>query len=254
MTNHSFITFPIFKEHPEIFCVFTTRIGGFSQSKYSTMNMGLTSGDNIDTVLKNRKQLFEMLNIDEKKLAIPKQIHSDFVTKAIKPGIYDDTDGLYTDNREIILTIQTADCLPVFMYEPNKSVISIVHVGWQGALKGIIIRTLDRLKKDYHIEISNLKIAIGPGIQPTCFEIREDVYSKFPSEFLKKHEDKNKKFLNLQGFVKHQLLDQSVKTNNIYIDSNCTHCDDLHYYSYRRDKNHSGRMMGFLSFRSALNS
>ena len=102
MNNPSIITFPIFEDRPELFCVFSTRIGGFSRNEYSTMNMGLTSGDNIDTVRKNRIHWFNTLSIDEKNLAIPKQIHSAFVKKVTKPGIYDNTDALYTNNEKII--------------------------------------------------------------------------------------------------------------------------------------------------------
>jgi purine-nucleoside/S-methyl-5'-thioadenosine phosphorylase / adenosine deaminase len=254
MKNPSIITFPIFDGYPELFCVFSTRIGGFSENEYSTMNMGLTCGDNINTVKKNRKLWFDTLNIDENKLAIPKQIHSEFVKKVIKPGIYEDTDGLCTENQNIILTIQTADCLPVFIYEPEKKIIAVVHAGWQGALKGIILKALDKLENDHLIENSKLKIAIGPGIQSTCFEVREDVYSKFPLEFLSMHEDPKKKYLDLQLFIKNQFMRQGVSEKNLFIDSTCTHCDNKRYYSYRRDKNHSGRMMGILSFKNALNT
>ncbi len=253
MKNPSIITFPIFEDHPELFCGFSTRIGGFSKNRYSTMNMGLTSGDHINTVKRNRKQWFGSFKIDENKLAIPKQTHSAFVKKATKPGIYEDTDGLYTDNHETILSVQTADCLPVFLYEPNKEILAIVHAGWQGSLKCIIINTLGNLENDYAIQPSKLKIAIGPGIQSTCFEVREDVYSKFPQDFLSKHVDSEKRYLDLQSFIKNQFISRGVFENNIYIDSTCTHCDKQRYYSYRRDKNHSGRMMGIISFKNALN-
>jgi len=254
MKNKSFITFPIFEKFPEIFCTFSTRIGGFSKNKYSTMNMGLTSGDNIDTVRKNHKHLFDSLGIDEKKLAIPKQIHSAFVKKVNKPGIYNDTDGLFTDNQEIILSLQTADCLPVFLYEPESKIIAILHAGWQGSAKGIILKALGKLEIDFEIQTDKLRVALGPGIQSSCFELREDVFSKFPAEFLYKHDDLGKRYLDLQSFVKNQFISRGVIESNIFVDSTCTHCENKKYYSYRRDKNHSGRMMGIISFRNALNT
>jgi len=253
MNNRSFIKFPIFENHPELFCIFSTRIGGFSQNEYSTMNMGLNSGDNIDIVKKNRKQLFKMLKIDNKKLAIPKQIHSASVKKVTEPGIYPDTDALFTNSQDVLLSVQTADCLPLFVYEPDQKVIAVIHAGWQVTLKGIVTRTLEVLINEYSIQVSNLKIAVGPGIQSSCFEVREDVYSKFPAEFLSKHEDSEKRYLDLQSFVKNQFVSRGVLEKNIYIDSTCTHCDDDRYYSYRRDKNHSGRMMGIISLKNALN-
>jgi len=253
MINKSFITFPIFKEFPDIFCAFSTRIGGYSQNLYSNMNMGLTSGDNIDTVRKNRKHWFEYLNIDEKKLVIPNQTHSAFVKRVNKPGIYEDTDGLYTDNMEVILSVQTADCLPVFLYEPERKIIAIVHAGWQGSKKGVILKTLEKLEIESETQTNKLRVAIGPGIQSSCFELREDVFSKYPAEFLYEHEDPEKKYLDLQSFVKSQFTSRGVIESNIFVDSSCTHCENLKYYSYRRDKNHSGRMMGIIGFTNALN-
>jgi len=254
MKNKSFITFPIFEEFPEIFCAFSTRIGGFSDNKYSTMNMGLTSGDNIDIVRKNRKHWFDSLGIDDKKLAIPKQIHSASVKRVNKPGIYNDTDGMYTNFKDIVLSVQTADCLPIFLYEPENKIIAIVHAGWQGSVKGIIIKTLDKLENEFAIQPDKLKVAIGPGIQSSCFELREDVFSKYPAEFLYEHADSEKKYLDLQSFIIGQFISRGIIESNIFIDYSCTHCENQKYFSYRRDKNHSGRMLGIICFKNALNT
>jgi YfiH family protein len=253
MNNASYITFPIFNNHPELFCVFTTRLGGFSKNKYSTLNLGLSSGDKIGVVKKNRKYVFDLLKIEEDKLAIPKQIHSAFVKNASEPGMYSETDALYTNSIEILLSVQTADCLPIFVYDPNKKVIAVIHAGWKGSLKGIVPKTLELLIKEFAIDTINLKIAIGPGIQGTCFEVREDVYSKFPDIFLKEHESNEKKYLNLQAYIKNQLMVNGIVENNIYIDTTCTHCDTDRFYSYRCDKDQSGRMMGIIGFKKVLN-
>jgi YfiH family protein len=254
MNSPSYINFPIFDHYPELFCIFSTRIGGFSKNEYSTMNMGLTSGDKIDIVNKNRKHLFKMLKVEEEKLAISKQIHSAFVKKVTKPGVYTDTDALFTNRQDFLLSVQTADCLPVFMYDPNKKVIAAIHAGWQGSLRGIVSETLALVIKEYAIHPNNLKIAIGPGIQGTCFELREDVFSQFPNQFLKMHENKETKYLDLQSFIKSQLVRCGVIENNIYIDTTCTHCDDKRFYSYRRNKNKSGRMIGIIGFKNVLST
>lgn len=254
MKNSSFITFPIFENYPEIFCVFSTRIGGFSKNTYSTMNMGLTSGDNIDIVRKNRKTWFKFLKIDENRLAIPKQNHSAIVSKVIEPGIYEDTDALMTNRQDVLLSIQTADCLPIFLYEPETKVIAVIHAGWQGTLKGIVPNTIVNLKNEFDINPRLLKIAFGPGLQGSCFEIRQDVFSNFPEEYLDEHKDEEKRYLNLQAYIENQLIDMDIKKENIYNDLSCTHCQIDKYYSYRCDKNQSGRMMGIISFKNALNA
>ena len=112
---------------------------------------------------------------------------------------------------------------------------------------------LEKLENEFLIQIDKLKIAIGPGIQSSCFEVREDVFSKFPDQFLYNHESPEKKYLDLQSFVKNQFINQGVIESNIFVDSSCTHCEKQKYYSYRRDKNHSGRMLGIISLKNALN-
>jgi len=253
MDNQSYITFPVFDKFPEIICAFSTRIDGHSIGKYSSLNIGLSTGDDRETVLKNRSKFYERFELNENQIAIPGQTHSTNVKYAEKGGNYSNADALYTNKTNIYLTVQTADCFPVFIYDPIEKVIAVVHAGWQGAVKNILTITLNKIRNDYNVKYENLNVAIGPGIQPTCFEVKKDVFSKFPTIFLKEHPDKSKRYLDLNAFLFAQLIDYGVKTTNIFSDKTCTHCDSKRFYSYRRSGKKSGRMMGIIGMRNQSN-
>jgi len=174
-SDPSMIRFPIFAAFPELVCAFSTRIGGVSKSPYNGQNMGLKTGDNPNDVFRNRKSFFGKLGISEEDIAFSDQIHGKKVGVVFKPGIYESCDALITNEPNTFLAIQTADCFPLFFYEPQQKAVAAVHAGWRGAISGIVPATLDLLVEKYRIRIDQLRVAIGPGLQKECFEVGEDV-------------------------------------------------------------------------------
>lgn len=246
MNNPSYISFPFFDKFPEILCAFSTRNGGFSQNIYSSLNMGLNTGDDRDIILKNRHSFFENLGINAKHIAFQGQIHSANVKSVSKGGNYQNTDALFTTVSGIFLSVQTADCIPIFIYSPDQHAIAVIHAGWRGALSGVLKNSLTLFESDKKDNLKNLYVAFGPALQKTCFEIKEDVYSKVPEKFLLIHKEENRRYLDLQSCLKTQLTENGVVSENIFINKTCTHCDSERFYSYRRDRNNSGRMMGII--------
>ena len=250
MTDTSFITFQIFEQFEELVCAFSTRCGGYSKGVFSSLNMGNIKNDNYDNIMNNRRLFFNKLGIDENSVALPDQIHSSNVKIVSSAGIIPMTDAIVTTTRGLYLGIQTADCFPVFLYAPKKNIVGIVHAGWKGAVHDILMKTTDYLINNFDVLPSQLFIAIGPGLQQECFEIRSDVYKQFPDKFLEKHPDTSKKYLNLSGFLEQQLISLRIPAEQIFIRRDCTKCNQENYYSYRRDGEKSGRMMGIIGMRS----
>jgi YfiH family protein len=249
----SYITFKIFNQFPELVCAFSGRQGGVSRGIYSSFNLGGNTGDSAEAVERNRQFFFNKLGIEKEKVAFAEQIHSSNIGIVDKPGTYPKTDAMICGKEDIFLTIQTADCFPIFVYVPAKKVIAVIHAGWQGVALGIVKNVLQILYYDFNILPSDLHIAIGPGIQRECFEVGEDVYPLFPIEYLADSPVRNKKYLNLQDFIVNQLMnDWSVTKSNIYVDSSCTKCMAKEYYSYRRDGVQSGRMMGIIGIKKGV--
>ena len=249
MNDKSYITFQIFKQFEELVCAFSTRRGGYSKGKFSSLNMGNIKNDDQITVMNNRRLFFKALGIEEGTVALPDQIHSTNIRRVSSPGSIPNTDALVTSKSGLFLSIQTADCFPVFIYCPEKKITSIIHAGWKGAAQNIVKNSIELLIKNLGVLSTDLYVAIGPGLQKECFEVRSDVFEQFPAEFREIHEDSAKRFLNLSGFLKQQLISLKIPAEQIYFSMDCTKCNREKYYSYRRDGDNSGRMLGIIGIR-----
>ena len=249
MSDESYISFQIFEQFEELVCAFSTRRGGHSTGNFSSFNMGNIKADDRITVMDNRRLFYKKLGIVEDNVALPGQIHSANIELVSSPGNVPNTDALFSSKTGLFLGIQTADCFPVFIYCPEKKITGIIHAGWKGAIQNIIIKTIDLMTKNLGVLSADLYIAIGPGLQKKCFEVRSDVFRQFPEEFLESHEDSSKRFLNLSGFLKHQLISLRIPSKQIYVSTDCTKCNREKYYSYRRDGENSGRMLGLIGIK-----
>jgi YfiH family protein len=250
MAPPSFITFSIFQQFPHLICAFSTRYGGESTGIYAAQNMGLNTGDDRQIVTNNRRRFFETVSIPEKQIAFNDQIHSSNVHIAIQPGIYRESDGLMTREKNLFLAVQTADCFPVFLFSSRDQMAAVIHAGWRGTKAGIVATTCDNILSAFHIQPENLYVAIGPGIQKECFEVGLDVSQYYPDQFLSVHTDPEKRYLDLAGFIKRTLIEHGIPDRQIEDRGICTVCDRDRFYSFRRDKQKSGRMIGIIGMRS----
>ena len=188
MTNTSpgYITFRIFESFSELLCVFSTRVGGYSRGLFKGQNLGNKKFDQNKLVDKNRQEFFNHFGITETAVAIPEQIHSSGITFVSSAGIIPQTDALITPTPNVFLVVQTADCFPVFIYDPVQKTCAIIHAGWRGAIQNIITETLKKLETFHKSKKSDIYVAVGPGLQQECFEVREDVYRLFPQQYLRR--------------------------------------------------------------------
>lgn len=164
----------------------------------------------------------------------------------IMPG----TDGLVTDSRNLFLNLTVADCFPVFLFDPKKHVVGLVHAGWRGITSGIVKNAVELLQKSFAADLSSLRAGIGPGIQADHFEIKQDILANFvsyPEQVLERNE---KLFVDLPGILKRQLLESGLKSANIELSPACTYCQTARYFSFRRDKPQKiSPMMAFIGFK-----
>ena len=191
--------------------------------------------------LDNRKSFASSVKFDQNALAIPKQVHSNNVYNVTAPGYLDETDGVISNQKDIVLTIQVADCMPLFLLDVNNENWGLIHSGWQGTAKNIGnegIRQFKELGRDP----KDVKAIIGPSINQCCFEVGPEVSKQFDPDFSIPGKG-DRKMVDLKSVLKHQLINSGVLTKNIMIDDDCTFCRDDLYFSYRRDGEKSGRMV-----------
>ena len=194
----------------------------------------------------SRKEIASKLENNTDNLAIPEQVHSTVVKFARLPGNYPDADGLVTTNSNILLTLKVADCVPVFLYEPLKRIIGLVHSGWRGTVKNIVSNAIE-LMQENGAEPRDIRCFLGPAIGKCCYEVDREV-SQYINDEAKVKMDYDKWKVDLHGQIRYQLTELGVPTNSIGASNICTY-ESPECHSYRRDGENAGRMYAFLSLK-----
>ena len=164
---------------------FFTRVGGVSKGIFKGLNCSKHKGDDDKNVDQNRNlclnYLKERFALDQTpRLIFGNQAHAhktiyipeDFMPSGPLP-IDADLDGYVTKNKNILLTVYTADCCPILFEEPEAKIIGAAHAGWKGSTLGIIENTIN-LMLENGAERKKIKAAIGPCIKQASYEVKND--------------------------------------------------------------------------------
>lgn len=179
-------------------------------------------------------------------LIVPEQVHGNnvaVVSKKENSQSAKGVDGLLTQEKGLALGITTADCLPLLFYEPVSRIIAAVHAGWQGTLRRIGERTVQKIS-GLGGKVDRITVAIGPHIQKCCYDVDAKRATVFEKEFgnsVITRRDK-KFFLDLAKANLNQLLARGVLEENIELLPFCTACDE-NFYSFRKDKENYGKIL-----------
>lgn len=141
------------------------------------------------------------------------------------------SDAAITKKSWLALWILTSDCLPIFLYDPQKKIIWVIHAWWKGLQKCIITQTFQKMYQEFGSQASDVKIYIGPHISQSCYEVGKEFLEKFPEDVYSKN---NKYYLNLSERAKKELLEIGVWEENIEISNMCTYTSQDTLHSYRR--------------------
>lgn len=247
---YQFIEPDIFKEISHIKCCFTEanrEVTGLNTTIQTIpgLNFGINSDAPESEIDENYKTLLKPLGWNHKNLAIARQVHSDSINVVNSPGIYGQTDGLITTISEIEIGIQVADCAAVLVADgnPNNPLVGAFHAGWRGALSGIVTKGINKMVQ-LGGETGNLMAYISPCISVQNFEVGTEVASEFPAEYCD-YESYNKPHIDLKRFIFDQLIDSGLREDHVECSPYCTISEDR-FYSYRRERKKSGRMLGLI--------
>ena len=207
---------------------------------------GFTNQYHSFSPVNDRIEFAKILKLDYRNIVIPKQIHSNNIAVCTKAGNIIDTDGIITNNKDLILSIQVADCIPIYLYDKNKNIIGLVHAGWRGVNSGIIEKSITKMM-ELGSESISIKVLLGPSIRQCCFEIGYEVGKLFDKKFQTINKN-NKTQLDLQGVVVDKLINLDIQNKNIIDINECTCCSDK-YHSFRRDSYKAGRMIAMIGWR-----
>lgn len=133
------------------------------------------------------------------------------------------TDGFLTNARRTALIVVTADCLPIFLYDPNRGVVGLLHSGRAGTTKDIVGVAMKAMREDFGSDPADCVAVIGPSVGPCCYEV------------------------DLWGANEHRLNELGVAT--IFNCRVCTKCNKEVFYSYRAERENAGRMISAIALK-----
>ncbi|MBC7862553.1 MAG: peptidoglycan editing factor PgeF [Bacteroidia bacterium] len=192
----------------------------------------------------------EKFGIAESNLASAKQIHDNKVLVASVAGKAEGYDAIITNKKNVFVSVATADCTPVLIYDSKTNSVAAIHAGWRGTVLNIVSETLVRMKKEFGSDGKNCFAFIGACIAECSFEVGAEVAEKFDSAFVRWDEEKKKHFVDLKKANKKQLLDFGIPEGQIEISGDCTVLNNDNYFSYRKEMGKTGRMISLIGITS----
>ena len=203
-----------------------------------------SNGRDID-----QEQVCQKLN-SSGRLAVTHQIHSDSL-EAIEQGhqlFYPqkiETDGLMTGEKGVVISIHTADCVPIFLADKEAKAVCLIHAGWKGTAQGIAQKGLQQFMSRYRLKPGQTVAAIGPAIEQICYRVSAEVADRFEPS-VKISEGGGKWRLDLKAENRRQLVQAGLASNDIYASELCTFCQNSLLHSYRREKELKGQLISYM--------
>jgi uncharacterized protein, YfiH family len=240
----------------------STRKGGYSKENYGEFNINRYCGDSEEAIRKNRNALCMLLNIDDKRLLMPHQVHQTEIaivdekimniTTEEQQQKLEGVDALMTDVRNVCIGVSTADCIPVLLYDNIHGAVCAVHAGWRGTVRRIVEKAVAKMTDVYGSKAENIVAQIGPGISLESFEVGDEVYDAFIHEgfnmetisrrYPTSDETGEKWHINLPECNRQQLISAGLDKDNITVSKVCTFIQYERYFSARRLGINSGRI------------
>jgi YfiH family protein len=194
-----------------------------------------------------------------------KQVHSNIIRTAgeirqCRDGMPEtEGDGIILEETGTMAVIKTADCTPLFFWNREYTVGGVIHIGWQGLLKGIE-KKLAALLREKSIPPGDIYFHLGPAIEKKCYEVGPDLHQAFEARSYRDaifsykqvsgKGNKVKYVMDVKKGICLSLRESGVPVRNISDTHLCTFCHTERFPSYRRDKAADRRIYNFLLLKS----
>ncbi len=256
-----YYTFPAFEAYPFVRHGISTRLGGASGGIFESMNLSFTRGDDDRLVRENFCRFCTAIGVRAEDVVVSAQTHKTVVYNVTRAdrgrGVtrergYTDIDGLVTDEPDVVLCTQYADCVPLFFLDPVRRVVGTAHAGWRGTAGGIGAVMVEKMAADYGWRREDILCGIGPSIGRCCFEVDEPVYREFAKlpvfdERCATVDGGGKFHVDLWEINRRVLLSAGVRTEHVTVTDLCTRCRPDVFWSHRATGGQRGSLAGMIA-------
>ena len=234
----------------------TTRGEVDGRNAYSGVNLCDYVGDDALRVLDARLMLAMQLGVDLDDLVMPRQTHScrvaviDEAFRALdidqQEAALEGVDALVTRLRDMVIGVNTADCVPIVLADAQAGVIAVTHAGWRGTVGRIAAATVDEMCRQ-GAGADRIQVAMGPSICQDCFEVGDEVVEAFRQAhfdldaIVKRNPATGKAHIDLRAANRAVLVVAGVPSGNVLLSQHCSRCEQGRFFSARRLGINSGR-------------
>jgi len=149
-------------------------------------------------------------------------------------------DALVTGRAGVLLAVTIADCVPVFLLDPERRVLGLAHAGWRGTAAGVVEATFDAMCR-LGAEVASLHAHLGPAICGRCYEVGPEVPAALGGM------PEGTRFVDLRAHIASTVTAAGVDPERLTASSCCTRCDAAAFFSHRGG-DRGRRMCAFLGW------
>lgn len=164
-----------------------------------------------------------------------------------------EADAQVSNDPNLVLAVQVADCVPLLMADPVHGVAAAVHAGWRGTAAGIAAAAVEVMQREFDTKPADIIAAIGPSIGLCCYQVGDDLIDAFSRSYGSEHtatwferRADGRLRLNLWAANRDQLLTRGLAAARIFTAGLCTQTNVSILDSYRVDGLKAGRMAGLI--------
>lgn len=244
MTPSRVVRPTIFQAIPGLVAGVSTRHGGLSEAPYTSLNLGVHTDDNPAVIEQNLSLFCADLGISPANLARSYQVHGDKIWVTGRAGYQSGFDAMVTVQPGVFAGVGIADCTPILLADPVTRVCAAIHAGWKGTVAQLVQKTAKRMIENRGSHPAEILAYIGPCISLPYFEVGDDVAAQFDEPFKSRHGAKW--HVDLKAANKAQLA--SLGIQQIEVDPACTVENNADFFSHRKEKGVTGRMLALIGF------
>ncbi|HSB10921.1 MAG TPA: peptidoglycan editing factor PgeF [Blastocatellia bacterium] len=242
---------------------FSTRLGGVSALPFNALNLAYFKGDEKENVVENRRRFLKAIGAERALVVTARQMHSversSIESLAQARGPQQECDAMITRLPEVLLAVQTADCLPVLIGDTKSGAVAAIHAGWRGTAGRITERTVADMMLSLGVNPRDCIAALGPAACAECYEVGDDVIERYKKEFgywrnlLVNFKEDGKAHLDIRMANIQQLSFCGFTEDRIHVADYCTMHQNELFFSYRKEgkaqSSGVGRLLSVISAR-----